>query len=238
MVNRFANRTWLMSCLCNKGPILGPFSFPCDSYTVFFCFFRQIYFKFEAPVTCEKTKQMELSAKEIKDMVSFYQDEKLRLNAKLKHVDALLRKLQGNNVDSESGVLLTRTGTKAKKRGPKSVWGKFILEQLDVAQRPMTYKELMDIAMDTHGYDKSKYANVRASILNSAFRLRAIAGKVTTIGELGKKEKFIVSTKWLDEKGRLPKAHVNWLKETMDFHPEKVDMGTIPRAKYEEDLAS
>ena len=181
---------------------------------------------------------MELSAREIKDMVSFYQDEKLRLNAKLKHVDALLRKLQGNNVDSESGVLLTRTGTKAKKRGPKSVWGKFILEQLDVAQRPMTYKELMDIAMDTHGYDKSKYANVRASILNSAFRLRAIAGKVTTIGELGKKEKFIVSTKWLDEKGRLPKAHVKWLKETMDFNPEKVDMSTIPQAKYEEDLAS
>jgi hypothetical protein len=181
---------------------------------------------------------MELSPKEVKDMISFYQDEKIRLNAKLKHVDALLRKLQGNNVDSESGVLLTRTGTKAKKRGPKSVWGKFILEQLDVAQRPMTYKELMDIAMDTHGYDQSKYANVRASILNSAFRLRAIAGKVTTIGELGKKEKFIVSTKWLDKKGHLPKAHIKWLKETMDFTPEKVDMSSIPQAKYEEDLTA
>lgn len=179
---------------------------------------------------------MELSAREIRDMVSFYQDEKLRLNAKLKHVDALLRKLQGNNVDSESGVLLTRTGTKAKKRGPKSVWGKFILEQLDKVQRPMTYKELMDIAMDIHGYDQSKFSSVRASILNSAFRLRAIAGKVTTIGELGKKEKFIVSTKWLDENGQLPKAHVKWLKETMDFRPEKVDLDSVPQAKYEEDL--
>ena len=73
---------------------------------------------------------MELNAREVKDILSFYQEEKLRLNAKLKHVDAMLRKLQGNNVDSESGVLLTRTGTKAKKRGPKSVWGKFILKQL------------------------------------------------------------------------------------------------------------
>lgn len=171
-------------------------------------------------------------------MVSYYQDEKIRLTAKIKHVDAILRKLQGENIDRESGVLLTRTGTKAKKRGPKSVWGKFILEQLDIAQRPMTYKELMDIAMKTHDYDQSKFSNVRASILNSAFRLRAIAGKVTTIGELGKKEKFIVSTKWLNEKGHLPKAHTKWLKETMDFTPEKVDMSSIPRAKYEEDLSA
>lgn len=179
---------------------------------------------------------MELNAKEVKDMISFYQDERIRLTAKLKHVDALLRKLQGDNVDRDSGVLLTRTGTKAKKRGPKSVWGKFILEQLDQAQRPMTYRELMDIAMETYGYDQSKFPNVRASILNSAFRLRAITGKVTTIGELGKKEKFIVSTKWLDDKGHLPKAHIKWLKDTMDFTPEKVDLSSIPQAKYEEDL--
>ena len=77
---------------------------------------------------------------------------------------------------------------------------------------------------------------MRASILNSAFRLRAIAGKVTTIGELGKKEKFIVSTKWLDEKGQLPKVQVKWLKEKMNFTPELVDMSSIPVAKYEEDL--
>ena len=179
---------------------------------------------------------MELNRRRIKDILSFYQEEKLRLNSKLKHVDAMFRKLRGNNVDSESGVLLTRTGTKAKKRGPKSVWGKFILKQLAKAQRPMTYKELMDIAMETHGYDKSRFSNVRASILNRAFRLRTIAGKVTTIVELGKKEKFLVSTTWFDEKGELPKAHTKWLKETMNFTPELVDMSSIPVAKYEKDL--
>ena len=62
---------------------------------------------------------MELNTTEVKEMLSFYQEEKLRLNAKLKHVDAMLRKLQGNNVDSESGVLLTRTGAKAKNAAPK-----------------------------------------------------------------------------------------------------------------------
>ena len=84
----------------------------------------------------------------------------------------MLRKLQGNNVDSESGVLLTRTGTKAKKRGPKSVWGKFILKQLAKAQRPVTYEGLMDIALEIHDYDKYRFSNVRASILNSAFDFR------------------------------------------------------------------
>ena len=121
-------------------------AFPMGS--VFFSFFRLNVFTFEEPVTVEKHKQMELNAKEVKDMISFYQDERIRLTAKLKHVDALLRKLQGDNVDRKSGVLLTRTGTKAKAWTQKCL-GKFILEQLDQAQRPMTYRELMDIAMET-----------------------------------------------------------------------------------------
>ena len=186
----------------------------------------------------QEIESMELTTQEVKDSITFYQEEKIRLSAKLKHVEALLHKLQGKSVESESGVLLARTGTKAKKRGPKSVWGKFILEQLENEQRPMTYKELMDAAMEIHGYDQSKFSKVRASILNSAFRLRAISGKVTTIGEPGKKEKFIVFTKWLNDKGNLPQAHLKWLKQTMDFTPEPVDLSTIPKAKYEEDLAS
>lgn len=179
---------------------------------------------------------MQLSNKEVAGVISYYEDEKLRLTAKLKHVDTMLRKLHGNHIDSESGVLLTRTGTKAKKRGPKSVWGKFVLEQLEANQRPMTYREFMDIAMAEKGHDKSKFSNVRASILNSAFRLRAIAGKIATIGEVGKKEKFIVLTNWLDDKGNLPASHRKYLKEKMDFNPAPVDMDSIPKPKYEEDL--
>ena len=64
-----------------------------------------------------------------------------------------------------------------------------------------------------------------------------LASLPVNIEELGKKEKFIVSTKWLDKNGQLQKAHIKWLKETMDFTPEKVDMSTIPQPKYQEDLA-
>lgn len=179
---------------------------------------------------------MQLNNKEVADVISYYEDEKIRLNAKLKHVEAMLRKLEGNHVDSESGVLLTRTGTKAKKRGPKSVWGKFVLEQLENKNRPMTYRELMDIAIEQKGIDKSKFANIRASILNSAFRLRAISGKIATIGEAGKKEKFIVLTSWLDDKGTIPASQVKYLKEQMNFNPEPVDIDSIPKPRYEEDL--
>ena len=237
MVNRFSEQNLAYVMLVQKRGLKSPFfSFWCQTNTVFYCFFRDWLLHSHKPD--RNIEQMELNDKEVKDTIAFYQEEKLILHAKLKHIETMLRKLQGNNLDSESGVLLTRKGTKAKKRGPKSVWGKFILEQLEGHQRPMTYKELMDSAMKIYGYDQSKFSNVRASILNSAFRLRAIAGKVTTIGELGKKEKFIVSTKWLDDKGKLPQAQIKWLKQTMDFTPEPVDMSAIPQAKYEEDLAS
>jgi hypothetical protein len=179
---------------------------------------------------------MHLSNKDISDSIAFYEDERLRLTGKLKHVESMLRKLNGENIDSQSGVLLTRTGSKAKKRGPKSVWGKFVLEQLEATDRPMTYRELMDIAMESKGLDKSKFANVRASILNSAFRLRAISGKITTIGESGKKEKFIVLCDWLNEEGKLSSKHYQWLNKEMGFKPDAVDMSSIPKPKYEEDL--
>lgn len=179
---------------------------------------------------------MLFTEKELADTKSFYEEEKIRLYAKLKHVESMLRKLNGDNVDSQSGVLLTRKGSKAKKRGPKSVWGKFVLEQLERTNRPMTYRELMDTAMESKGLDKSRFANVRASILNSAFRLRAISGKIATVGESGKKEKFIVLTNWLNENGTLPANQVKWLKREMDFNPDAVNMSSIPKPKYEEDL--
>lgn len=169
-------------------------------------------------------------------ILEFYKSERIRVAANLKHIDRTIRLLSGKNVDEKSGVLLTRKGDKAKKRGPKSVWGKFILEELKEQKRPLAYKELMDRAMKKKAIHRSKYPNVRASILNSAFRLRAIQGKIATIEEDGKKEKFIVDVSWLDEKGNLSKSHIKWLKEEKDFHPNSVDMSELPSPKYEEDL--
>jgi hypothetical protein len=131
---------------------------------------------------------------------------------------------------------LTKRGNKAKKRGPKSVWGKFILDCLTDKNHPLSYRDLMDLAMERNGLDKSKFQSVRASILNSAFRLRAIQGKIATVGEDGKKEKFLVLTSWLNPKGELIGNHSQWLRKEMNFKPEPVDMSELPKPKYEEDL--
>lgn len=179
---------------------------------------------------------MNLNTKETSEIIQYYADEKIRLSAKLKHVEGILRKLNGENIDSDTGVILTKKGEKARKRGPKSVWGKFILEQLEECNHPLSYRDLMNVAMEKNNLDKGKFQNVRASILNSAFRLRAIQGKIATVGEDGKKEKFLVLTEWLKKDGSLEALHQNWLKKEMDFHPELVDMSELPQPKYEEDL--
>ena len=198
---------------------------------VFFCFFRWFIRRF----VLRKLEQMNFNEAETAELADFYNQEKIRIQAQLRHVEKILRKISGRNMDS-SGVILTKQGFQAKKRGPKSVWGKFILEQLAICNRPMSYKELMEIAMKLHGGGNSNYQSIRASILNSAFRLRSIQGKVATVHQEGKKEKFIVLVQWLDDKGMLPKEQQNWLKKEMNFFPSAVDLSEIPVPKYAEDL--
>ena len=197
----------------------------------FFLFFLTIL----SEISVKNIESMNFNEAETKELADFYNQEKIRIQAQLRHVEKILRKISGRTMDS-SGVILTKQGFKAKKRGPKSVWGKFILEQLAICKRPMSYKELMEIAMKLHGGGNSNYQSIRASILNSAFRLRSIQGKVATVHQEGKKEKFIVLVQWLDDKGMLPKEQQNWLKKEKNFFPSAVDLSEIPVPKYAEDL--
>lgn len=179
---------------------------------------------------------MLLNTNDTAEILSYYTEEKIRLTAKLKHVESILRKLNGDNIDAQTGVLLTKKGSKAKKRGPKSVWGRYILDKLTEFDHPMSYRELMNLAMNEHNYDEARFQNVRASILNSAFRLRAIQGKVATVGQEGKKEKYLVLASWLNPDGTLLPKHHKWLRKEMDFTPDPVDLSEMPQPKYEEDL--
>ncbi len=180
---------------------------------------------------------MNLKSKDIAAVASYYEEERIRLASKLKHVDSILRKISGANTDLETGVILTKQGEQAKKRGPKSIWGKFILEQLKQRQQPLSYKDLMVEAMKSRSEQNPKYQNVRSSILNSAFRLRAIQGKIATVQQEGKKEKFIVLRSWVDDKGGLSKSHRQWLKKHRDFVASPVDLSSLPSPKYAEDLS-
>ena len=131
-----------------------------------------------------------------------YLNEKVRLEDALKHVEAMLVKLGAPTAHKPA---LTRKGKAPKKRGPKSVWGAFIVKRLRARNRPMSYDELIADAMSIHKIPDERHASAKASILNSAFRLRTVHGKIVTVGRPGKKDKLVVLTK-VDHPRRCPLA--------------------------------
>lgn len=96
----------------------------------------------------------------------------------------------------------------------------------------MSYDELIDDAMSIHKIPEAKRESAKASILNSAFRLRTVHGKITTVGRAGKKDKMVVLTKWLEESGALKAEHAASFKEAMGGKAQRVDMSSIPESPY------
>lgn len=178
---------------------------------------------------------MELKGKDLEAVKSHYELEQIRLKAELKHANHILRLIQFSAGQGSAQLVITRNGEQARKRGPKSVWGKFVLEQLAAKQRPLSYRELIDSAMKEKRYSKDEYPKVRASILNSTFRLRAVQGKIETVGRRGRKEKFIVLTEWLDTQGVLIAPHKAWLRKQVGGKVNSVDMTKVPAKRYAED---
>lgn len=158
-----------------------------------------------------------LSRQELDEMRHAYEQEYVKLKHRVDHIAGVLDRI-GSDVIGTTTIqtrspqpskrrvetVEEKKGRKRrKKRGPKSVWGNFILRRLRQADRPISYAEMIRDAMVLHNLPEAKRKNARASILNSSFRLRAIHGKIDTVGEEGKKEKFLVLSKWLDENGKL-----------------------------------
>ena len=98
----------------------------------------------------------------------------------------------------------------------------------------MTYKELIDDAMAIHHLGPEREPSARASILNSAFRLRTVHGRVETIGRAGKKEKYLVLTKWLDQDGMLTSPFDEEFRKLAGGRHVAVDMASIPTPRYDE----
>lgn len=178
---------------------------------------------------------MDFSQKELQDMKRFYEQERGRLIGQLSHVEEMLVKLTGQPLAPRRVAASSALSTsKQRKRGPKSVWGNFIVKRLRARNRPMTYKELIDDAMAIHRLGPDREASARASILNSAFRLRTVHGRVETIGRAGKKEKFLVLTKWLDQDGMLTSPFDEEFRKIAGGRHVAVDMAAIPTPRYDE----
>jgi hypothetical protein len=147
---------------------------------------------------------MELSDQDVKDVKKFYERQRNRLLGEMSHINLMLKKLAGEaEGDLEDLQNNYRDLIGPRKRGPKSVWGNFIINRLKKVARPMTYSELINDAMRLHDLDDSKEPSARASILNSAFRLRTIHGRIESLAQAGRKQKHLILTSWLDNDGHL-----------------------------------
>ena len=180
--------------------------------------------------------KIEFSSKEIALLKERYSLERRRLLDELDHVEWMLAKVGGVSPGSLTGTPtskgLTAKGLPPKKRGPKSVWGTFIQKRLRARNRPMSYDELIADAMSIHKIPDARKEKAKASILNSAFRLRTVHGKITTVGRVGKKDKMVVLTKWLEDSGALKPEYAKSFKDAMGGKAQRVDMASIPESPY------
>ena len=196
-----------------------------------------------------KKGTVNLGASELQQIKSFYEQERIQLAAKLRHVDEVIVRLGGSSMAMAEPPLTAVSAAPAKrgpgrprkaasdskakkvgrpkKRGPKSVWGNFILRRLRQCDRPLSYSELVRDAMVLNNIPAEREKNAKASVLNAAFRLRNTLKKIDTVGLPGKKEKFLVLTSWVESEGKL-KSPYDKLFESVAATPLD-DRGRKPR---------
>ena len=204
-----------------------------------------------------KKSAITLDASELQQIRSFYEQERIQLAARLQHVDQIIARLGGASMPisglavpktssapalataaparrgpgrprkSEAPAEPKKRAGRPKKRGPKSVWGNFILRRLRQCDRPLSYAELVRDAMVLNNLPAEKEKNAKASVLNAAFRLRNTLNKIDTVGLPGKKEKFLVLKSWMNAEDGL-RAPYDKLFETVASKPMD-DRGRQPR---------
>ncbi len=172
-------------------------------------------------------ENLKLSAAELENMKAFYQVELTTTIAKLQHIKNVLQQLGGSTIEinvsgssgdssaaaapdvRESRATSTQTAppkSTGKKRGPKSIWGSFILKRLQQLDRPLTYNELVDEAMVYFKLTENKRQTVVNAINNSAFRLRKNSGRIDTFSA-GGREKYVALKSWFEENGKIKREY-------------------------------
>lgn len=164
---------------------------------------------------------LKLSQEDSSEMKRFYLHELEGSLRRVKHLQNILGKLDGVEIpttETSSPYVEKETGKKTslistdqvtqtipkKKgtRGRKSLWGNFILNLLQQENRPLSYTEIINTAVDKFNLPENKIKNVKQAITNSAFRLRVTNKRIDTFGLPGKKERFLCLKTWY-ENGKL-----------------------------------
>lgn len=172
---------------------------------------------------------IQISDNERAEMRLYYENELHSTLNKLRHISGMLEKLSGDtqvniavntaNLPSTSLPKISKLTTpersvrkRKKKRGRKSIWGEFILKTLKSLDRPLSYKEIIESAKFTfHIHEKNTKA-LKAAINQSAFRLRTVHNKIESLGEKGKKERYLALSSWYDENGKIDPTYLSKIK--------------------------
>jgi hypothetical protein len=170
-------------------------------------------------------ESLKFEAADLETMRDFYREELKKTLTRLEHINGVLTKLgdrtttiniqfegAGQSAVSKKPVApaakeTSSSRSKGKKRGPKSVWGTFILKRLQQLDKPLTYNQLVDEAMVVFKLEEEKRQSVVNAIINSAFRLRKNSGRIDTFSA-GSREKFVALKSWFDEPGKISKDYL------------------------------
>lgn len=165
--------------------------------------------------------------KEIGRLKEMYEQELLKTLDRLAHIEAILSQLNGFQPASTSQTLTEKSpeikavkkpvAQKSKKRGPRSVWGNFVLKRLKDLDKPLTYNELVEEAMRFSNVGPEKEKSIRQSIINTTFKLRTAEGDIDTFS-MGNRIKYLALKEWFDEHGQI-KAEYG--KKTSKSAPKK-----------------
>jgi hypothetical protein len=157
---------------------------------------------------------------QLSEMKQHYEAELHTTVQKLRHLQGVLAQMDGSTnisiniaASEESSYPTTRPVAagegaskrkRKKKRGRKSIWGEFILQTLKSTERPLLYSEIIQAAKVRFNVPDSKKMALKAAINQSAFRLRTIHKKIETVGEEGKKERYMALVVWYENEALLP----------------------------------
>lgn len=153
-----------------------------------------------------------IPSNEVERLREMYEQELSKTLERLSHIEAILSQLNsspskpGNEPASARATVAKSLGRpkarKGKKRGPRSVWGNFVLKRLKDLDKPLTYEEMVKEAMTFANVGPEKEKNIRQSIINTTFRLRTVEGDIDTFS-MGNRIKYLALKDWFDDNGQI-----------------------------------
>lgn len=166
---------------------------------------------------------------ELRAIRQFYEEELVQTVARYQHLTSVLDKLGVNSpglgmsvslASSEGGVpapapippkpvsAAPRKRRKGK-RGRKPIWAAYILKTLKEFDRPIMYQEMVRSAQIAFNVKDENLKELKAAVNQASFRLRTVHGKIDSIGQKGRKEKYLVLKSWYGEGDKLEKKYAD-----------------------------